>query len=74
MSTKESIIYSHFATTLTLLGLGLTFTEIKNLSDTEVTMLIATHLSFEEYKGEQMERNAKHQQAAGAHPNFPKGY
>jgi hypothetical protein len=37
-------------------------------------MLIATHLSFEEYKNEQMERNAKHQQAANAHPKFPKGY
>ena len=74
MSTKESILYSHFATTLTLLGLGLTYTEIKNLSDTEVTMIIATHLAFEDFKGEQMERNAKHQQAASSHPKFPRGY
>ena len=33
-----------------LLGLGLTYTEIKNLSDTEVTMIIATHLAFEDFE------------------------
>ena len=28
--------------------------------------------SFEEYKKEQMDRNARHQEAARSHPKFPK--
>lgn len=73
MSTKESILFTHFSTTLTLIEMGLSYTEVKNLSDTEVTMLLATNAAFHEYKNEQMERNSVHQQAA-SHPTHPKGY
>ncbi len=71
MSTKESILFAHFTTTLTLLEIGLTYTEIQNLNTTEIVMLLATNASFQELKNEQMERNAKHQQAAASHPQFP---
>ena len=72
MSTKESVLFTHFATTLTLLNLGLTYSEIKKLDNTEVTMFLAMNQSFEEYKKEQMDRNASHQEAARSHPKFPK--
>ncbi len=72
MSTKESVLFTHFATTLTLLNLGLTYNEIKKLDNTEVTMFLAMNQSFEEYKKEQMDRNARHQEAAKSHPKFPK--
>ncbi len=72
MSTKESVLFTHFATTLTLLNLGLTYNEIKKLDNTEVTMFLAMNQSFEEYKKEQMDRNARHQEAARSHPKFPK--
>jgi len=74
VSTKESILFTHFSTALTLLEMGLTYTEIKNLSDVEVTLLLATNASFHAFKNEQMERNAMHQQAASSHPQRPKGY
>lgn len=73
MSTKESIIFSHYATVLTLLTIGLSFADIKNLSTTEATMLLATYTSIEEFKQEQMDRNAKHRQAA-SHPQYPSAY
>jgi|TARA_R110000824_G_scaffold104001_4_gene246873 hypothetical protein len=73
VSTKESVLFTHFATTLTLLGLGLSYKEIKELDHTEAMMFLATHQSFEEYKKEQMERNARHQEAAQSHPKFSKG-
>ena len=73
MSTKESVLFTHFATTLTLLNLGLNYSEIKELDNTEVTMFLAMNQSFEEYKKEQMERNQRHQQASQSHPRFPKG-
>tara|TARA_Y100000004_G_scaffold157139_1_gene182627 strand:+ start:183 stop:401 length:219 start_codon:yes stop_codon:yes gene_type:complete len=72
VSTKESVLFTHFATTLTLLNLGLTYNEIKKLDNTEVTMFLAMNQSFEEYKKEQMDRNARHQEAAKSHPKFPK--
>ena len=72
MATKESVLFTHFATTLTLLNLGLTYSEIKKLDNTEVTMFLAMNQSFEEYKKEQMDRNARHQEAARSHPKFPK--
>ena len=74
MSTKESILFTHFATTLTLMEIGLNYTEIQDLSTMEATMLLAMNASFSEYKQEQLDRNAKHQQAASSHPTFPKGY
>ena len=74
MSTKESILFTHFTTTLTLLEIGLNYTEIQNLNTTEIVMLLATNASFNELKNEQMERNAKHQEVANAHPKFPRGY
>jgi len=73
VSTKESIIFSHYATVLTLLTIGLSFADIKNLSTTEATMLLATYTSIEEYKQEQMDRNAKHRQAA-SYPQHPSAY
>ena len=72
MSTKESVLFTHFATTLTLLNLGLTYSEIKKLDNTEVTMFLAMNQSFEEYKKEQMDSTARHQEAARSHPKFPK--
>ncbi len=36
-------------------------------------MLLATYTSIEEYKQEQMDRNAKHRQAA-SHPQYPSAY
>ena len=74
MSTKESILFTHFATTLTLLEMGLSYTEVQTLSTLEINMLLATNASFHEFKNEQMERNAKHQQAASSHPTPPRGY
>ena len=74
MSTKESILFTHFTTTLTLLEIGLNYTEIQNLNTTEIVMLLATNASFHELKNEQMERNAKHQQAATSHPQFPRRF
>ena len=46
--------------------------KIKKLDNTEVTMFLAMNQSFEEYKKEQMDRNARHQEAARSHPKFPK--
>jgi len=74
VSTKESILFTHFTTTLTLLDMGLNYTEIQNLNTTEIVMLLATNASFNELKNEQMERNAKHQQAASSHPQFPRRF
>tara|TARA_Y100001951_G_C11162827_1_gene195760 strand:- start:157 stop:327 length:171 start_codon:yes stop_codon:yes gene_type:complete len=54
--------------------IGLNYTEIQDLSTMEATMLLAMNASFSEYKQEQLDRNAKHQQAASSHPTFPKGY
>ena len=71
MSTKESILFTHFTTTLTLLEIGLNYTEIQNLNVTEIVMLLATNASIQELKNEHIERNAKHQQAAASHPQFP---
>ncbi len=73
MSTKESVLFTHFATTLTLLNLGLNYSEIKELDNTEVMMFLAMNQSFEELKKEQMERNHRHQEATQSHPkHFPK--
>jgi hypothetical protein len=56
------------------LEIGLNYTEIQNLNTTEIVMLLATNASFHELKNEQMERNAKHQQAATSHPQFPRRF
>ena len=69
MSTKESVLFTHFSTTLALLNLGLSYKEIKELDNTEAIMFLAMHQSLEEFKNEQMERNARHQEAARAHPS-----
>jgi len=74
VATKEAILYTHYVTTLALLDMGLSYTEIKNLSNTETVMLTAVQASLNEYRNEQMERNAKHQEAANAHPKFPRRY
>ena len=73
MSTKESVLFTHFATTLTLLNLGSSYKEIKELDNTEAAMFLAMSHSLEDYKSEQMERQQRHQEAAKAHPtHFPK--
>lgn len=74
MSTKESVLFINYATMLTLLDMGLTYTEIKNLSNTEIVMFSAMYASIQDFKNEQIERNAKHQQTANAHPTFPRRF
>ncbi len=69
MSTQESIIFTHYATMLTLLDMGLSYTEIKELSDREANMLLAMQTALQEFKNEGMEKQAKMQQAASSHPN-----
>jgi len=69
VSTQESIIFTHYATMLTLLDMGLSYTEIKELSDREANMLLAMQTALQEFKNEGMEKQAKMQQAASSHPN-----
>jgi|TARA_R100000458_G_scaffold43215_1_gene41150 hypothetical protein len=54
---------------LTLLDMGLSYTEIKELSDREANMLLAMQTALQEFKNEGMEKQAKMQQAASSHPN-----
>ena len=68
MSTKESVLFTHFSTTLALLSLGLSYKEIKELDNTEAVMFLAMNQALEEFRKEQMERNARHQEAARAQP------
>ena len=74
MSTRESILYSHYATVLTLLRLGLSYTELQDMSEAEINMMLATNASIEELKNETMERQQKMTQANNAHPKLPKGF
>ena len=59
MSTQESIIFTHYATMLTLLDMGLNYTEIKQLSDREANMFLAMQTALQEFKNESMEKQAK---------------
>jgi len=74
VSTRESILYTHYATVLTLLRLGLSYTEIQDMSEAEINMMLATNASIEELKNETMERQQKMAQANNAHPTLPKGF
>ena len=67
-------MFAHYATVLTLLSMGLSLTEVKNLSSTEANLLLAMNVSVEEYKQEQMERSAKHQQASTNFPSVTRRY
>ena len=48
MSTKESVLFTHFSTTLALLSLGLSYKEIKELDNTEAVMFLAMNQALEE--------------------------
>ncbi len=74
MSTRESILYTHYATLLTLLRLGLNYTEVQDMSEAEINMMLATNAAIEEFKNETMERQSKMAQANNAHPTPPRGF
>ena len=74
MSTRESILYTHYATMLTLFKIGLSYTEIQDMSEVDINMMLATNAAIEELKNETMERQQKMTQANNAHPKLPKGF